>query len=92
MENLRFFSDALDIDEVVEVDEVGVEGPLVRLALFEFILEVDSSSIALCNGVTVHLFLLSSLMADGGLAAWLVTTQLPLVDPVELSLWIEGLW
>ena len=33
LENLRFFSEALEIvEDDVDVDEVGVDGPLVKLA------------------------------------------------------------
>ena len=98
LENFRFFSEALEIvEDDVDVDEVGVDGPLVKLAFWLLeILEVEDSSMALWRGVTVHLLLsglLSSLMADDGLErTWLVTIQPPLVDPVELSLWTEGLW
>lgn len=84
MENFRFFSDELLLvllllEAVEVVDEVGVDGLEV----------VESSSIALCKGVTVHLLLLSSLMAEAGLElvdVWLVIIQPPVVDPVELSL------
>lgn len=81
MENFRFFSDELLLlllEAVEVVDEVGVDGLEV----------VESSSIALCKGVTVHLLLLSSLMAEAGLElvdVWLVIIQPPVVDPVELS-------
>ena len=87
MENFLFFSDELllldddeDAEAVEVVDEVGVDGLEVV---------VESSSIALCKGVTVHLLLLSSLMAEAGLElvdVWLVIIQPPVVDPVELSL------
>ena len=88
MENFLFFSDELllldddeDAEAVEVVDEVGVDGLEVV---------VESSSIALCKGVTVHLLLLSSLMAEAGLElvedVWLVMIQPPVVDPVELSL------
>lgn len=86
MENFLFFSDELllldddeDAEAVEVVDEVGVDGLEVV---------VESSSIALCKGVTVHLLLLSSLMAEAGLElvedVWLVMIQPPVVDPVEL--------
>ena len=89
MEYFRFFSDEelllLDDAEAVEVvDKVGVDG-------LEVVVVVESSSIALCKGVTVHLLLLSSLMAEAGLelldvVVWLVMIHPPVVDPVELSL------
>ena len=93
MEYFRFFSDEelvllLDDDDDAEavevVDKVGVDG-------LEVVVVVESSSIALCKGVTVHLLLLSSLMAEAGLelldvAVWLVMIHPPVVDPVELSL------
>ena len=93
MEYFRFFSDEelvllLDDDDDAEavevVDKVGVDG-------LEVVVVVESSSIALCKGVTVHLLLLSSLMAEAGLelldvVVWLVMIHPPVVDPVELSL------